>query len=189
MSCRSYPASNLKALPAHLRCLAVLTAAACGGCGAFRTGNTLLQHLSDTTVCLDRLYTSRERPDTTNSCRHNRRDHAILGTRRRRCHDGAYMAAAAHGGWERATATEDAFVDTGDIEVGPVAIDAQHGPRPWFGNGPDPMAATPLAGSAFAAQATAERRASITPDDHPNLEVWMNGPFQAPKPMGPLVRT
>lgn len=52
--------------------------------------------------------------------------------------------------------------------------------RIWMGNGPDPMAAAlPLE----QATAEAENQGSSVPTE----EIWLNGPFKAPMPPGPLV--
>lgn len=62
----------------------------------------------------------------------------------------------------------------------------------WQGNGPDPLGDSQLRASDFAVAAAAAGVAGSVeertkPFDHPGLEVWMNGPFQAPVPMGPVV--
>lgn len=50
----------------------------------------------------------------------------------------------------------------------------------WMGNGPDPMAAMQLE------RATAEAEGEIK--NVATEEIWLNGPFKAPMPPGPLVR-
>lgn len=94
------------------------------------------------------------------------------------------MTAAAHSGGISEESTEAVIAGQDVIEEGRMV-----GVR-WQGNGPDPFADSQLQASdveaaAAGGGATVEER--VKPIDHPGLEVWMNGPFQAPVPMGPVV--
>ncbi|CAM9311386.1 unnamed protein product [Ectocarpus fasciculatus] len=69
-------------------------------------------------------------------------------------------------------------------EVGEVQVEE----RPWLGNGPDPMASTgkarPGTSASLGAAAVGEaggKGKGVAPE-----EMWLNGPFNAPVPPGPL---
>ena len=61
--------------------------------------------------------------------------------------------------------------------------------REWLGNGPDPLANTgkilPGTSASMAAVANGTQKGKGVPTE----EMWLNGPFNAPLPPGPLVST
>lgn len=61
--------------------------------------------------------------------------------------------------------------------------------RKWLGNGPDPMANTGkiLPGTNASVAAVQGANGAEKGNGVPTEELWLNGPFKAPLPPGPLV--
>lgn len=70
-------------------------------------------------------------------------------------------------------------------EVGEVQVEE----RPWLGNGPDPMASTGKVrpGTSASLGAAVGGEAGGKGKGVAAEEMWLNGPFNAPVPPGPLV--
>lgn len=74
-------------------------------------------------------------------------------------------------------------------EVGEVQVEE----RPWLGNGPDPMASTGKIRPGTSASLGAAAAAAVVGEKGGKgkgvaaEEMWLNGPFNAPVPPGPLV--
>lgn len=192
-------ASVLSSSPCHLRCLAILTAA--WGSHGFRA-TTLVRHLVSSSTTSDATSSSscwrrelggvggdvyRRDPQRADvhfvgfSRRHRRRPLSTGGAQLG-CDSSAEASARDAGDPAAAAATSVAGAanTTAAVEVEE---------RKWLGNGPDPMANTgkilPGTSASLAAVANGGEKGHGVPTE----EMWLNGPFKAPLPPGPLVST
>ena len=180
---KGLPASVFSSSPCHLRCLAVLTAA--WGSQGFRA-TVPHRHLVS---AVDATSSSSWRGELGGVDGHvNRRGPQTAV--------GAHVVGFFHGHRRRplstggarlgcASADSTAAGDSGDAAAAATSVEVAE--RKWLGNGPDPMANTgkilPGTSASLAAVANGGEKGHGVPTE----EMWLNGPFKAPLPPGPLV--
>lgn len=181
--------------PCHLRCLAVLTAA--WGAHGFRP--TLFPHRHLVSTAGDASTSRRGELGDVGGGVYRRGAqkvdvHVVAfqnGHRRRPLSSGGVQLAS--------TDATAAVGDSGDVTATVAAAAAvsvpgaaataavEVGERQWLGNGPDPMANTgkilPGTSASLAAVANGGEKGHGVATE----EMWLNGPFKAPLPPGPLV--
>lgn len=169
----------------QIRYLAIITAAAFGGGGGGCGCNAFLARISRTVSQQDLL---RRAMASARTCRQHPR-HLVpiaLYPRKRWYTPAVTKSATGHQKHKRCYCIgEVSSADELPTDEDAVAT------RPWQGNGPDPLADLQLHPEEVAlvggiAQGVREERRPQA-KNHPALEVWMNGPFQAPVPMSPVV--
>ena len=190
---RGCPSSRLSSCsPSSIRCLVVLTAA----WSAYGFRPTLHESLRRTLAS--------EHPTTTPAGLHTQPAAATTAAAaavaaqstysrgRRRFHDGGIVA---HRSSSSSIESAGGGVGSGDEEMDHVTAAIAAVERPWLGNGADPMAAARknLPSSLVAAEEGAGGAGVHTADGGkgkgvPAEEMWLNGPFMAPLPPGPVVR-
>lgn len=177
MSRSARPASLSYSSPNRVRCFAVLMAA-WGACGFRPTLHQILRRTSCGYVAGHDAARIVAGTAAIQSAVHT----AFSTGRRRRSHNASVVSCSSSGG-----TVEDV---EGRGVVGcceEIAVEAEE--RPWLGNGADPMAeARKNLPSSLATREAGEVTGGGKGKGVPAEEVWLNGPFKAPLPPGPVVR-